>query len=59
MSGRELFSDNKEKFANGFNNALNLDGGGWHLIIFIELLANSVAAQFNLLHGSSYKCWIF
>lgn len=38
MSGRELFSDNKEKFANGFNNALNLDGGLWHLIILLSYL---------------------
>ena len=59
MSGRELFSDNKEKFANGFNNALNLADEGWYPIILIDFIVDSVTAQFNLLHGSSYKCWIF
>ncbi|ELU51545.1 hypothetical protein [Vibrio campbellii] len=39
MSGRELFSDNKEKFANGFNSALSLDGGyGISLFLLSHLL---------------------
>ncbi len=39
MSGRELFSDNKEKFASGFNSALSLDGGyGISLFLLSHLL---------------------